>query len=279
MLHHQAPTMVETVKAEQSLNMLVETPDTGQGRDVKPFPDNAFNDIADLLRQLGKDSWSRLPRTYAVLRMVNQLDVMDDFVALGVKDFWFPYSEKSLPQALKSPAARQAFLQLQACVQSISFDLERGADGSHRYFADPEALPFHIERVLGKGGFATVFAIESELSKRTFALKRFSRGRTFKESRELLDGFERELAVLKRLSHRHVVELVGSYTDPRHVGLLMSPVADQNLESFMCEGPLTKARASRLCKFYGCTAIALRYLHEHRIRHKVPAAVLEDGVG
>jgi serine/threonine protein kinase len=105
------------------------------------------------------------------------------------------------------------------------------------------------------------------------------RGRTFKKDQTVLRDFERELANLKRLSHPHIIELVGSYTDPRFVGIIMSPVADCNLREFLDVSPLSMENLSLLRTFFGCLTAALCYLHENRIRHKdiKPQNVLVKG--
>ena len=46
-------------------------------------------------------------------------------------------------------------------------------------------------------------------------------------------NFKSEFEILKRVKHHHIVELVGSYTDRRYLGLIMSPVAGCNLAEFL----------------------------------------------
>src|SRR5437667_12693213 len=75
--------------------------------------------------------------------------------------------------------------------------------------------------------------VVSTLSHRQYARKLIPRGRTFKKDKVILRDFENELATLKRLSHFHIIQLVGSYTDPKFVGILMSPIADRNLKEFL----------------------------------------------
>jgi serine/threonine protein kinase len=99
----------------------------------------------------------------------------------------------------------------------------------------------------------------------------------------------RELDVLKKLSHKHVVTLLGSYTQNKVLGLLLYPVAVCDLGVFLDEldenqsthsadfeklmdrlgfaGDVNHAK-DRLNKLYGCLANAVQYLHENDIRHK-----------
>ncbi|KAF2830324.1 kinase-like protein, partial [Ophiobolus disseminans] len=52
-----------------------------------------------------------------------------------------------------------------------------------------------------------------------------------------------------------------------YVGIIMSPVADCNLEDFLDRDPTSAGDCSFLRIFYGCLAAALRYLHQNCIRH------------
>ena len=74
---------------------------------------------------------------------------------------------------------------------------------------------------------------------------------------------------LKRLSqaHRHIVDLIGSYTDPKHVGILMYPVADYNFAEMLDNVNLGERRWS-LRTYFGCLTSALCFLHDNKIRRK-----------
>jgi len=54
----------------------------------------------------------------------------------------------------------------------------------------------------------------------------------------------------------------------RYVGIVMSPVADWNLEDYLDRDIISMEDRSFLRTFYGCLAAALRYLHRNCIRHK-----------
>jgi serine/threonine protein kinase len=85
----------------------------------------------------------------------------------------------------------------------------------HHHFSNSADLPFWTIAELGKGGFSYVDHVLSTISYREYARKLIPRGRTFRKDRDVLKEFEKELTILKKLSHGHIVELVGSYTDPR----------------------------------------------------------------
>lgn len=100
----------------------------------KPFKENHFSIIRDLLDRVGKHRWSERPRTYLVLRMIDQVRAMDGFVLEGLRDIHFPYTEERLPGCLANPSSRYAFLEKQSLVMS-----SRAADlvcrGPHRHLS------------------------------------------------------------------------------------------------------------------------------------------------
>ena len=245
----------------------------------KHFSESELRGISDILRRTGKESWSRIPRIYSVLRTINQLQTIEVFLSQGISDVWFPFTHKTLPEGLKSPSMRYEFLEAQRLVLCKALDLERET-GKHRNFSQTSELPFIKVGDLGKGGYSYVDRVISTISHKEYARKLIPRGRTFKKDYEVLKSFEKELGNLKKLSHPHIVELIGSYTDPRFVGIIMSPVADCNLKKFLDSGPSEiTGQLSFLRTFFGCLTAALCYLHENCIRHKdiKPANILVKG--
>ncbi|KAL6709616.1 hypothetical protein ACN47E_001044 [Coniothyrium glycines] len=99
---------------------------------AKPFSDELMDDIAQLLGAVNKQAWSERPRTYLVLRLIDEVKSMDTFVLDGLKDIDFPYDEKTIPACITTAGARHDFLQRQRFVlSSRSIDLVRG--GRHRH--------------------------------------------------------------------------------------------------------------------------------------------------
>ncbi len=233
----------------------------------KPFTELELRGISDVLRRTGRESWARIPRIYTTLRLINQLDSIDVFIAHGISDVWFPFTHHTLPGAFKSPSSRFDFLKAQGLVLSKALALEQ-EDGGHKHFSASSDVPLIKVAELGKGGFGFVDRVLSTISHREYARKLIPRGQTFRKNKEILKSYERELSNLKRLSHLHIVELIGSYTDPRFVGIVMSPVADCNLSEFLGANPMPAERRTFLRTLFGCLTAAICYLHENCIRHK-----------
>jgi hypothetical protein len=178
------------------------------------FSESDIRDISEILRRYETESRSRIPRIYITLRLIGHSSIIDDFVAVGITDIAFPFSEKTLPGALRDPSARIKFLAAQCSVLTKALDLEK-EDGRHRHLASADDTPFEKIAELGKGAFGYVDKVRSTISYKEYARKLIPRGRTFRKDKAVLREFEREIGTLRKLSHRHVVEIVGSYTDPK----------------------------------------------------------------
>ncbi|KAL8740201.1 MAG: hypothetical protein Q9190_007070 [Brigantiaea leucoxantha] len=156
--------------------------------------------------------------------------------------------------------------------------LEQGEEGQHCHFRRDKPLPFETKSILGSGGFGQVDKILSLISFKEYALKRVPRNKAFggRGTKEI-QQFIAEIQILKRLKHQHVAEFVGSYTDPRYMGLITSPVAESDLSTYLARVDIIKYRELRT--FFGCLARALEYLHEQNVRHKdiKPSNILVHG--
>lgn len=103
----------------------------------------------------------------------------------------------------------------------------------------------------------------------------------------------KEVEIMKKISHKHMVELIGTYTHQQHLGMLLYPVATCDLHTFFedveafwtksadsiqtarlrqlkyFESPHhTHAKAHPIYSQLGCLISAVEYLHWQKIRHK-----------
>jgi tRNA A-37 threonylcarbamoyl transferase component Bud32 len=243
--------------------------------------DGMFPFIGQLLRQFGQGEWALRPRTFCILRILGRPELMDSFVAMKRTDAFLPYSDRNLPDAIRGADIRAKFLRLQELVlsgQNLK-DLENEG-GAHFSFHTPADDYFSPIAHLGQGLTGKVDHVWGSFSLKHFARKRIYRGRSVLRDQVALSTFLNELSILKAASHRHLVKLVSSYTDPTYVGIIMTPVADEDLKSYLKRQPKgdveRNARKQCIRTFFGCLTKALEYLHYHRIHHKdiKPANVL-----
>jgi serine/threonine protein kinase len=158
--------------------------------------------------------------------------------------------------------------------------------GQHVEFARHEAVPLEQGTFLGRGTFADVYEVKCRgLS--------MARKQIYCTRRMKIADVKLEIDILKKLSHKHVVTLLGSYTQSNILGLLLHPVAICDLGKFLdeldenqhlaqadhseefkklmnCLGFQNDIRGmrDRLNRVYGCLANAIEYLHDSDIRHK-----------
>lgn len=102
----------------------------------------------------------------------------------------------------------------------------------------------------------------------------------------------KEIEILKRLSHAHMIKLVGTYTHRQCLGLLLKPVAVCDLHTFFddvesywasrssraqnerlrelafCGSNSAVRKAGPIYFQIGCLVSAVAYLHEQKVRHK-----------
>jgi len=177
------------------------------------YTDADFKDIASYLRNTGHESWSEVPRIYTVLRLVDQVELVDTFLQRGMTDIYFPFSRNTLPKALKEPHRTQ-FLDTQEAVFSKALELERGAKlddqrlhRKHAHFDHGEPLPFRVIGNLGSGAHGFVDKVVSTLSYKEFARKRFKRSQATVNQKEA-KTFLNEVKILKTLRNRHCIDMV-----------------------------------------------------------------------
>jgi serine/threonine protein kinase len=173
--------------------------------------------------------------------------------------------------------------------------------GSHVDFLPEEVIPLKEGRFLGHGIMGGVY--ETAIGDYTFAWKRqFCR-------RKITDVERKEIEILKKLSHQHIVQLVGTYTHRQFLGLLLHPVAVCDLATFLddfesiCNGKDIESEqkerlhqlgllyeprrdfrstgSTYICSKIGCLTSAVEYLHGQKIRHKdlKPANILLSAEG
>jgi serine/threonine protein kinase len=76
----------------------------------------------------------------------------------------------------------------------------------------------------------------------------------------------KEVSVLQKLRHPHVIRFLGAYSQGDKMSILLSPIADTTLslwlDRFSSEKPANFSQV--ITKMFGCLASSVRYLHEQR---------------
>ncbi|KAI1452816.1 kinase-like domain-containing protein [Annulohypoxylon moriforme] len=207
---------------------------------------------------------SYVQRTRVLLRDIDCLQLLNGLIEAGFSDYMFPITEKSLPEVF-SPTQRSRFVEMQSQVMGLSSDPIK--DG-HCYFMEIERIPLKSEQELGDGAFGKVDMVLSRRNGMKYARKQINRDKVFwgVKKNDRMKQLAAEIKILERINHRHIVQFVGSYTDPEYVSLIMSPVAEMNLATYLKGADQSKK--SELRTFFGCLCTAVQFLHEEGVRHK-----------
>ncbi|KAI9867428.1 MAG: hypothetical protein M1813_008986 [Trichoglossum hirsutum] len=151
---------------------------------------------------------------------------------------------------------------------------------SHHDYERSEDVPYKSIRGLGHGAFGVVDEIEAAPG-RAPVQGRFAR-KIIKippsVSSRVREHIRNEVDIVKRLSHHHIVQVVATYSERRRFGVIMTPIADMNLEEYFESNPNPPQNDKMYC-WFGCLATGLDYLHTQRIKHRdiKPANILVQG--
>jgi serine/threonine protein kinase len=142
-----------------------------------------------------------------------------------------------------------------------------------------EEDPYHCVDHLGDGMYGTVDKVEQ--SGRVYARKRiiFSTGR---EPDKILHETQREFAILNRLKHRHIIQVVKIFFCKKRLYIVMDQVADTDMKQYLekvdalGDGMEKDSLRKTMQMWPGCLIQAIDYLHEMRVKHKdlKPANIL-----
>ena len=121
-------------------------------------------------------------------------------------------------------------------------------------------------KLLGTGGFSTV----DEVIHRETSL-RVSRKTLKNRDESALEELRKEVEVLKKLRHPHIIRFLGAYAKDDKVSILLSPVAETTLDVWLERSFADDhaGLANDIATMFGCLASSIRYLHEQRpvVRH------------
>ncbi|XP_004697787.1 serine/threonine-protein kinase H2 [Echinops telfairi] len=127
---------------------------------------------------------------------------------------------------------------------------------------DPRVLArYDIKALIGRGSFSKVVRVEQKATKKPFAIKVMET--RLKEGRE---ACESELSVLRRVSHRYVVQLLEVFQAPNCTYLVMELATGGELfDRRAAQRSFTEQDAVRILQM---VADGIRYLHTLRITHR-----------
>lgn len=116
-------------------------------------------------------------------------------------------------------------------------------------------------RLLGAGGFSTV----DEVLHRATNL-RLGRKTLKNRNPTAIEELKKEVSVLQKLRHPHVIRFMGAYSKGDKMSILVSPVAETTLALWLEQATLQQPAnlVNIISKMFGCLVSSVRYLHEQR---------------
>lgn len=125
----------------------------------------------------------------------------------------------------------------------------------------PLSRAFHSIKLLGAGGFSTVDEVRHQQTGLRIVRKTLKN-----RNQTALDELKKEVNVLQKLRHPHIIRFLGAYSKGDKMSILMSPVAETTLAVWLDRSAAQKPANlfETIVKMFGCLASSVRYLHEQR---------------
>ncbi|KAF2473495.1 uncharacterized protein BDR25DRAFT_312546 [Lindgomyces ingoldianus] len=132
-------------------------------------------------------------------------------------------------------------------------------EGKHIEFNETDELPLDSRGALGRGGEGEVDIVVIKTSA-TYARKCWKRLNPKTRTRHL-----KEIELMKRLKpHPHIVQIFGTYSKGNELAIMMSPVAESDLQKALEVGAIPE---KTLKQAFGCLVTGLAFIHKGKIIH------------
>lgn len=153
---------------------------------------------------------------------------------------------------------------------------EASANVAHHNYSGSLRIPWKLISRLGQGSCSVVEEVQATdpaLLGTCYARKTFTVAP--RTRRRLLLLIQNEVDIWKTFHHHHITQIHSTYCTERDFAIIMTPIADMNLEDYLAYNRQPTAD-SPIYSWFGCLATAFDYLHERKIKHQdvKPANIL-----
>ncbi len=133
--------------------------------------------------------------------------------------------------------------------------------GSARTELHSSNMSFLSIKLLGSGGFSTVDEVVHQQTGLHVGRKTLKN-----RDQTAIEELKREVSVLQKLRHPHIIRFLGAYSRGDKMSILLSPVAETTLAVWLERSSSQKPSnlSETVVKMFGCLASSVRYLHEQR---------------
>jgi hypothetical protein len=231
----------------------------------EPLTEGGVTSIADCLESLGyPKSWCSNPRLYYIVHKMGRLDLFPPKILdAEITDLWLPLHKRLVRKWMNDTDTR-TFIKYQEFV--LDENIPVSLQGRHFTLDNMDQLDLRRIMFLGAGGFGEVHSVQYRGNGQVYACKTMARPVRFDAHAEMMRNFKREIMGMRRVHHRHCVDLIASCTDTDSVTILSHPVADSGDLSTFLDANLNLDQLKILRHSVGCITSALTYLHSLNIR-------------
>ncbi len=237
--------------------------------------------MPDTIRQVGKIP--EMARICLILRGMKQERLLDCFCEDSKDDKHLPFKPENLKLIFDQD---DAFHAETFCTEQYRAISRTWNDGEHIKVADAEPFSLIFINEYGKGSYGSVRKHRHAFTNVFYACKE-------QISAEARAHLLREIARLKKIGHRHIVQFVKSYQRGDRYGILLKPAATTDLKKLLDRHrrngfDYNKSAGDRrrdrtvlkpvLLTAFGCLSRGLAHMHGCNIRHKdiKPANILYE---
>ena len=245
----------------------------------------AWSNARDLVKQSPPSNLPKVGKIGLILFHMRQPLLLQDFIDNRCEDKDLPFERDRLAVVLKPQHVDYATTFTTEQRRAVP---RNWGKGEHLQIADEEEpLPLEVEKVYVPGSYGRVYSVRDPSG------ARYARKEQLTDSEQLSAAARRHLEEetdrLRNLKHRHVVEIIKTYERGRAYGILLQPVATNDLERLLGRNAKDRFCADEGCRdsvwlrplfltAFGCLSQGLAYIHGRDIRHKdvKPANILYE---
>jgi hypothetical protein len=178
------------------------------------YTEERIDQIARDLGANGRTAWSKVPRLYIITQAIVQISeigqsqLLNCLIKNGVNDTWLPIASEDMLEEILPSHLHHSFQEFQNLVCIRPSDYQLHPKVTHGNFATEKCPPFESLREVGRGHIGKVDEVRNRANGKIYARKRIRRLSDLKITRSRIQGFLRELHALRRMNHRHCVQIV-----------------------------------------------------------------------